>query len=172
MPVIIAITERLVIRQLEPADASFMLAIVNSPGWLKYIGDRNVHSVEDAIAYLENGAIASYRLHGFGLWMMEKKDTAEAAGLCGLIRRPGLNDVDLGFALLPEFQGKGFAYEAVQACISQARLLQLPRLVAITTPDNNASIGLLIKTGFELHDRVTLPGSNEILNLYLLRPEQ
>lgn len=172
MPVIIAITERLVIRQLEPADGAFMFAIVNSPGWLKYIGDRNVHSVADAIAYLENGAIASYRLNGFGLWMMEKKDTGEAAGLCGLIRRPGLNDVDLGFALMPEFEGHGFAYEAVQACISQARLLQLPRLVAITTPDNNASIGLLGKTGFELHDQVTLPGSNEILNLYLLSLEQ
>ncbi|RYY59598.1 MAG: N-acetyltransferase [Chitinophagaceae bacterium] len=168
MPAVITTTERLIIRQLEVGDAVFMLEIVNSPGWLKYIGDRNVHSVEDAVTYLEKGAITSYTLNGFGLWMVEQKHEGSPVGLCGLIRRPGLEDVDLGFALLPGKEGNGYALEAAVACVAQAKLSGIEKLVAITTPGNASSIRLLGKLGFAFTGQVTLPGSTEVLNLYSL----
>ena len=168
MPTLVADTGRIYLRELEVSDAAFMVSLLNSEGWLRYIGDRNVHTTEQGEAYLLNGAIKSYREHGFGLWMIIERETGDSVGLCGLIRRAGLDDVDLGFALMPGKEGRGFAYDAARASVEIAWQRSLPRLVAITTPDNRSSIKLLTKLGFGLQDQVTLPGDTQLLNLYRL----
>lgn len=136
-------------RELQAGDAPFILRLVNEPAWLRFIGDRGIRTLDDARAYLANGPVAMYRRCGFGLWLVELKATGTPIGLCGPIRRDTLPDVDLGFALLPEYWGQGYAHEAAAATIACAKTtLALPRLVAITAPDNHASQGLLKKLGF------------------------
>ena len=100
-------TQRLDVRHLEPDDAPFMLELLNDPDWLRYIGDRGVRTTSEARTYLENGAIRSYREHGFGLYCVVRRDTGASTGICGLVRRPGLDDVDLGFAFLPAYRSLG-----------------------------------------------------------------
>ena len=157
-------TERLIISHLNLEDATFITKLVNSPGWLQYIGDRNVRSVEDAQRYLENGPLKSYAQWGFGLFRVALKTTQTAIGICGLIKRDGLEDIDLGFALLPAYAGKGYAYEAAEAVMAYAQHhLHLQRLVAITLVDNAASLKLLQKLGFRFEHMVRL--NNEDLAL-------
>ncbi|RYY53225.1 MAG: N-acetyltransferase [Chitinophagaceae bacterium] len=166
--VTIAETPRLLLRQLGKSDAAFIYRLVNTEGWLKNIGDRNVHSVENAEAYIERTAIASYKANGFGLWMVESKDNHEPMGICGLIRRPGLEDVDIGFAFMPGFHGKGFAIEAAAATVQQAARVGLRKLVAITLPANKPSVNLLLRLRFRFEKTMTLPGETVPLNLYSL----
>ncbi|MEO6102445.1 MAG: GNAT family N-acetyltransferase, partial [Pseudoxanthomonas sp.] len=112
-------------------DADFMCRLLNEPSFIDNIGDRGVRSLEDAHAYLLKGPVASYLANGFGLYRMQVKATGETAGVCGLVRRPTLDDVDLGYALLPEFCGKGYAVEAAAAVLVHARkVLGLKRIVA------------------------------------------
>lgn len=147
MPVLT--TERLVLRELTPGDAPFILHLVNEPSWLRFIGDRGIRTLDDARAYIVNGPVAMYRRCGFGLWLVELRATGAPIGICGPIRRDILPDVDLGFALLPEYWGQGYAHEAAAATIAHAKTtLALTRLVAITAPDNHASQTLLKKLGF------------------------
>lgn len=147
-------TERLRLRELTPDDAGFILELVNEPAWWRFIGDRGVRTLDDARAYIANGPAAMYRNHGFGLWAVERKDQAVSLGICGLIKRDGLSDVDLGFALLERFWGHGYAHEAAAAVLAHGRdCLKLPRIVAITSPDNERSGGLLEKLGFR-YDRM------------------
>lgn len=147
MPVLT--TDRLGLRELHAGDAAFILRLVNEPSWLRFIGDRGIRNLDHARAYLANGPVAMYRRCGFGLWLMELKTTGAPIGICGLIRRDTLPDVDLGFALLPEYWGQGYAHEAAAATIAYAKnTLALARLVAITAPDNHASQALLKKLGF------------------------
>src|SRR5690349_16881544 len=108
-------TERLILREFTIEDDQFILELLNSPGWLRFIGDRGVRNLNDASNYLQSRIIGSYELNGFGLWMMVVKETNTAVGLCGLIKRDGLDDVDIGFALLPGFEGNGYAWEAASA---------------------------------------------------------
>jgi RimJ/RimL family protein N-acetyltransferase len=143
-------TERLILRELAHSDADFVLRLLNTPGWLQFIGDKQVRSVSDAIQYLNNGPIASYREHGFGLWLVWHKDREMPIGMCGLIKRQFLDDVDIGFAFLPEFFGSGFGYEIAAATMWYAKNeLKIPKIVAITKPNNIASIKLLLK--LDLH---------------------
>lgn len=159
-------TERLDLRHLTEDDAAFMLKLVNSPGWLQYIGDRNVHTEAEAAYYLRNTAIKSYGVNGFGLYMMRTM-TGDQVGICGLIRRPGLEDADIGFALLPQYAGKGYASEAAKAIMqTEARALGLKRVVAITSKTNNASVNVLTKAGFTFERTVILPGDTEELLLF------
>lgn len=142
-------TERLDLCELEPSDADFILRLTNTEGWLRYIGDRGVRSEDDALAYIERGPRAMYAQHGHGLWRINRREDGSAIGLCGLIRRDSLPAPDLGFALLPEFAGLGYAREAAVACIDHAReRFGWPRLLAIVQADNRASLRLLRGLGF------------------------
>jgi len=143
-------TKRLILRQLEVDDAPFILRLVNEPSWLQYIGDKGVGSLEDAKNYILSGPVDMYQRKGFGLWLVELKTNGEPIGICGLIKRETLDDVDIGFALLPEFWKHGYAFEAADATMQFATgKLNLTRVVAITSQDNEASGKLLERLGFE-----------------------
>lgn len=162
-------TQRLVLRHLERADAAFIYELVNDPAWLRFIGDRGVHSQADAERYIADGPVAMYQREGFGLWCVELAATGEPIGLCGLIRRPTLPDVDLGFALAPAHRGAGYTSEAGRGVVDWAwRVGQLQRLLAITSLDNHASIRILEKLGFHFERLVRLAGDNEDLRLFAL----
>ena len=152
-------TARITLRRLTVADAPFMRDLVNEPSWIRFIGDRGVRTVEDARAYLVKGPMAMYERCGFGLWLCEAKASGEALGICGLIKRDTLEDVDLGFAFLPRFRGQGFAHEAAAAVLDYGReVLELDRIVAITSPDNAPSIRLLGKLGLRFERSIELAG--------------
>ena len=151
-------TDRLRLRRLSLDDSPFILRLVNDPSWLEFIGDKNVRSDVDARTYLAQGPLDMYAKLGFGLYLVELKDGGTAIGICGLIKRESLADVDIGFAYLPEFQRKGYAYEAARAVLAHARKdFALKRIVAITSPRNRSSIRLLEKLGLELEQELDLP---------------
>lgn len=144
-------TARLQLQQLVADDAEFILRLTNSAGWLRFIGDRGVHTLQDALGYIEAGPQAMFAAHGHGLWRVNRRGDPTAIGLCGLIRRDSLPAPDLGFALLPEHCGQGYAVEAAQACVVHAReVLRWPQLLAILQADNAGSMRLLKKLGFEI----------------------
>jgi RimJ/RimL family protein N-acetyltransferase len=158
-------TDRICLREYTTDDAPFMLRLVNEPSWLQFIGDRKVYTLDGAKRYLQEGSIKSYARHGYGFWKVELKSTGEAMGSAGLAKRDYLEDVDLGFAFLPEFTGKGYAYEIANAIVDYAKKqLSLPKLVAFTTKENTSSIKLLMKLGFQYEYALMLEG--EELNLY------
>lgn len=160
-------TERLALREFTPDDADFIYRLLNSPGWLKYIGTRNIDSLDDARAYIANKLSPSYKQNGFGFYIAELKDTSSAVGMCGLAKREALDDVDLGFALLPEFEGKGYAYEASVEVIKFAKeSIGLNKLAALTVHYNVPSIKLLEKLGMEFEKNIRMPGDEEKLMLY------
>ena len=160
-------TERLRLRKFIRDDAGFIITLLNTPGWIKNIGDRNVRSDQQAIRYLENGPLSSYQHNGFGLWMVEQKKDSTPVGMCGIIKRETLESPDIGFAFLPQFTGQGLAYEAAKASLQYAlNTLKLPVISGITLPDNVTSIRLLEKIGLKLVKAFRLPGSQEELLLY------
>ena len=143
-------TERLNLRELTLDDAPFILTLLNEPSFLRFIGDKKVRTLEAARQYLLNGPMASYAHHGFGLNLVELNDSHTPIGICGLLKREELPDPDIGFAFLPDFWGKGFAYEAAVAVMNDAReRLKLNRVLAIVNPDNDASIKLLERLGMK-----------------------
>jgi [ribosomal protein S5]-alanine N-acetyltransferase len=160
-------TERLLIRRFTSDDAPFILEQVNEPSFIQNIGDRNIRSVEDARAYLQNGAIASYEKHGFGLSLVILKETGESIGMCGLIKRDELDDVDIGYAFLPRYWSKGYAVEAARATMEYAReKIGLKRLVAIVDPANESSIRVLEKIGMRYEKMVKLSADDIDLKLF------
>lgn len=162
-------TERLILRRLTHDDAQFVLGLLNEPSFLRYIGDKKVRNLEDAWQYILTGPVAMYERYGFGLCLVELKESKTPIGMCGLVKREELPDPDLGFALLPDFWNKGFAFEAAVAVLHDARgRLRLERILAITSLDNEASIGLLQRLGFEFQHVMKLSPEREQLNLFLL----
>jgi len=160
-------TPRLQLRELVEADAPFILELLNEPGWLRFIGDRGIRDAAAARGYIVDVVLTMYRENGFGLWAVQGRDGGDTLGLCGLIRRPGLADVDIGFAFLARHHGRGLAREAAAAVLDHARhVLALPRIVAITSLDNGASIRLLERVGLRFESIVTLPHSEEPLRLF------
>jgi RimJ/RimL family protein N-acetyltransferase len=142
-------TERLILRHFSTHDAPFILALLNEPSFLRYIGDKKVRSLEDARQYILEGPVATYERHGFGLYQVELKDLHTPIGMCGLLKRDDLPQPDIGFAFLPAFWNSGFAFEAATAVLTDARKrLKFDRILAIVNPDNDASIRLLQKLGF------------------------
>jgi RimJ/RimL family protein N-acetyltransferase len=161
-------TKRLVLRWLCTDDAAFILELVNEPPWLKYIGDKGVKTLQDAESYIRKGPIEMYGRLGFGLYLVEIKESSEPIGICGLIKREALEDVDLGFAFLPKFWGKGYAFESASAAMSYGKnMLGLPRIAAITSQDNRPSEKLLEKLGFWFERNVRLGASDDELKLYV-----
>ena len=160
-------TERLFLRGLNVADAPFILALLNEPSFLRYIGDKKVRTLADAEQYILNGPVASYERHGFGLCAVELKETHTPIGMCGLLKREELPDPDIGFAFLPDFWSKGFAFEAAAAVMNDAReRLQLERILAITNQDNESSIKLLQKLGLQIEGGIK--PSTDSAELFLL----
>lgn len=142
-------TARLRLRDIAPSDAPFILTLLNEPSFLQNIGDRGVRTPDDARAYIENGPMASYARHGFGLYLVELRDSREPIGICGLLRRDALPDPDLGYAFLPGYWGRGYAFESAAAVRHYVReQLGVRRLLAIVSPANDASIRLLERLGF------------------------
>jgi len=161
-------TERLRLREFTTEDTEFIVELFNSPGWLKFIGDRKVKTTQQARHYLENGPIKSYSRNNYGLYLVEKKDDGAPVGMCGILKRESLDHPDIGFAFLPQHNGKGFAFEVASALIAYAReKLGITRLAAITVPGNERSIRLLEKIGLTYQKRFKFPNSTEELLLYL-----
>jgi RimJ/RimL family protein N-acetyltransferase len=160
-------TARLSLRWLAPDDAAFIRRLVNEPSWLRFIGDRGVRDDDDARRYLDQGPLAMYAAMGFGLYLVETRGGRTPMGLCGFVKRETLPDVDLGFAFLPEFWGRGYAREAAAATMAFGRrTLGLARVVAITAPDNQPSIRLLERLAFRFERRVRLGDDADELCLY------
>jgi RimJ/RimL family protein N-acetyltransferase len=160
-------TERLVLREFMLDDAPFILRLVNEPPLLQFIGDRGVRTLDAARSYLTDGPIKMYHERGFGLWLVARRSDDTAIGLCGLLKRDTLPDVDIGFALLAEFAGHGYGYEAAAATVAHAKTaIGLRRLVAITVPDNVRSIRLLEKLGFTFERMVRLKDDGPERRLY------
>jgi ribosomal-protein-alanine N-acetyltransferase len=160
-------TDRLVLRPLTTEDAPFVVRLLNEPAFLRYIGDRGVRTVPDAEAYIREGPVRSYAAHGFGLYLVELKDGRVPVGLCGLLKREALDDVDVGYALLPEYASRGYAVEAARATLDHARdALGLRRVVALVTPGNTASTRLLAKLGMAFERTLRMPGADEDVELY------
>lgn len=161
-------TDRLILRKLTADDAEFVFELVNDPAWLRFIGDRGVRNLDDAREYIRKGPVDSYSRHGFGLYAIERKEGASPIGICGLVQRDFLEDVDIGFALLPAFRGRGYAREAARATMTYARqTVGLGRIVAITSRDNDASGRLLEAIGLRFEKMIRIsPDSPEDVKLY------
>ena len=156
---IVCETARLRLRRLRCEDAAFILELLNDPDFLQNVGDRQVRSLADAERYILTGPVASYERWGFGLYLMEIRSTGAPAGICGLLRRDGLEDPDIGFALLPRFRGAGYALEAAIAALRYGReVLGLARIVAITAPENHSSMQVLGRLGLKFDRMIQLPG--------------
>ncbi len=160
-------TERLSLQHLTAGDAEFLIELLNDPSFIRNIGDRGVRTVQDAQAYVQNGPAASYAKNGFGLDLVILKDTGEPIGICGLIKRPTLDDVDIGYAYLPRYWSKGYAVEAASAVKQYAQdVIGLKRLVAIVDPLNLGSIRVLEKIGFTFEKMVKLSADDIELKLF------
>jgi [ribosomal protein S5]-alanine N-acetyltransferase len=162
-------TERLILRRFVAGDAAFILRLLNEPSFIANIGDRGVRTREEAERYLLDGPIASYERHGHGLWLVARKETPHPIGMCGLLKRDQLPDVDLGYAFFPEFWAKGYALESARAALDWACSHGIARVVAIVSPGNAPSIRLLEKLGFAFERFTTMsPGAPDVA-LYALR---
>ncbi len=160
-------TARLRLREFSLEDAAFVLRLLNEPSFIANIADRGVRSIADAERYLAEGPMTSYARNGFGLWMVELCEGGEPAGMCGLIRRDGLEDVDIGYAFLPEHWGAGYASEAAQAALSlAAERFGLRRVVAIVSPGNDPSVRVLERLGFADEGIVRLKDDGEPLRFF------
>ncbi|HYK71724.1 MAG TPA: GNAT family N-acetyltransferase [Pseudoneobacillus sp.] len=160
-------TERLLIRKVTIEDTMFILRLLNEPSWIQYIGDKGVKTEEDAKKYIQSGPIQMYKDYGFGLYVVSLKESGVPIGLCGLIKRISLQYVDIGFAFLPEFTGKGYAFEAAEAVVQYGKqAFSLHKIVAITTLDNVNSQKLLIKLGFHFDSLIKMPHETEELKLF------
>jgi len=162
--------ERVVLERLTLDDAEFIVRLLNDPDFHRYIGDRGVRTPEDARRYLAAGPLTSYANLGFGLYRVARKADGEPMGICGLVKRDWLGDVDLGFAFLPEYRGRGYAREAAHAALAHGHeQLGLQRIVAITDPQNAASISLLERLGMVFEGMIRASADAEPLRLHASR---
>lgn len=160
-------TERLGLREFTTYDTLFIIKLLNSPGWIEFIGERNVKTEEQARAYLDNGPLKSYKEHGFGLSLVETSEDRKPIGMCGISKRTHMEHPDIGFAFLPEFMGKGYAFEIASATLAYAKdTLNLQKIVAFTMPGNSQSIKLIGKIGMKFSELFSLPDSDVKLMLY------
>ncbi|MBJ8103704.1 MULTISPECIES: GNAT family N-acetyltransferase [Bacillus cereus group] len=158
-------TERLTLRWFNIQDAPFILELVNDPAWIQFIGDKRIKNLEDAKNYILNGPVDMYNKMGFGLYLVERKEDLTPLGMCGLIKRDSLEDIDIGFAFLEKFRSKGYGYESVAAVIEYGvHKLGMKRIVAITSIDNAASGNLLEKVGLRFEKIIS--DSGEDLKLF------
>ena len=160
-------TDRLILRWLAIEDAEFILRLLNEPSFLRFIGDKGVRTIDDARDYILNGPVHSYERFGFGLYLTELKETHVPIGICGLLKRDSLKDVDVGFAFLPEFWKQGYAFESAAAVMDYGRnAFGLDRIVAITSPGNDESIKVLVKLGLEFERTIKLSEDGPDIELF------
>lgn len=160
-------TERLLIREFILEDADFIYRLLNSPGWLKFIGDRHVHDLTAAEQYIVNVLMKNYAEQEFGFWHVLLKKDYSSIGMCGLIKRDYLDAPDIGYALLPDFEGQGYAGEAAMATLNYAiQTLKLNPIIAITDTANQRSISLLEKLGMVFQKTVFMPITNKEANVF------
>ncbi|MFK8009343.1 MAG: GNAT family N-acetyltransferase [Saprospiraceae bacterium] len=158
-------TKRLYLREANLDDAKFIFELLNSKGWIDNIGDRGIRTIEDAQQYINNKLIPDYGKNNIAMFIMERKEDGVSIGTCGLIKRPQLEDVDIGFAILEEFGKKGYAYEAASATLRMAvEEIKITRIVGITTLDNKDSQRLLEKIGLAFEKMI--PFEDEELMLF------
>jgi len=160
-------TERLILRKITVDDAAFMLDLLNQPSFIQFIGDRGVRTLDDARQIILVRYIDAYERLGFGVYLTLLRESQLPIGICGLIKRDGLDDVDVGYAFLPQYWSQGYASEAVSAVLAYARnTLGIGRILGITTLDNEASIRVLEKAGFKFEHVIKLPGDDVELKLF------
>jgi RimJ/RimL family protein N-acetyltransferase len=160
-------TKRLILREVSADDAEFMLDLLNQPSFIKYIGDRNVRTVDESKEFIETRYVTSYRDNSFGLYAVELKDSGTVIGICGFVKRDTLPEPDIGFAFLPQFCGQGFAVEAAAGSMKYGEeTLGFTKVLAITTQDNESSGKLLLKIGFKFVESVKMPHDDEELKLF------
>ena len=167
-------TERLLLRPTSTEDASFILDLLNSPKWLRYIGDRNVKTPEQALEYIRVRFKMEYERLGFSSFTVIRKTDLAKIGTCGLYDREGVDGIDIGFAFLPHYEGRGYAFEAAEKVMLLAFYeFGISELKAITSNYNLASKKLLDKLGMTASGKLTLPGDKEELLVYSIqKPEQ
>jgi RimJ/RimL family protein N-acetyltransferase len=163
---LIADTSRLRLRWFTADDAAFILGLLNDPDWIRHIGNRHVHTEDDARCWLQQRLMANYWKQGIGFWAVERLEDGALMGMCGLIHRDGLPDPDVGYAFMPAFRGQGYAREAVRAALAHGRRLGIRRILAIVSPDNQASRQLLLDVGLSERGMTRLPGGDEDLVLF------
>lgn len=162
-------TSRLQIRWLDFDDAEFISQLVNDPDWIRFIGDKGVSNLDDARNYIKTGPMEMYRKHGFGLNRVALKENDKAIGICGILQRETLSEVDLGFAFLPDYRRQGYAFEASEAILEHGlTILGLQRIAAILSPQNMASANLLGKLGFSFEHNYQAEPDTDILDLYIM----
>lgn len=160
-------TERLILRKFVRDDAEFIQHLLNEPSFLRYIGDRGVRTLEDARNYIVSGPLDSYKRYGFGLWLVELRGSKIPIGMCGLLQRPALADADVGFAFLPQFWSRGYAYESASAVLNYGlNIIGLKRILAITNQDNAASIKVLERIGLRFEKMIQLSESEPEIKLF------
>lgn len=160
-------TNRLILREFNLEDSKFIQNLLNTPKWIKFIGDRGIKSKKDAKNYLTNGPIKSYQQNGFGLWLVTLKESLIPVGMCGILKREFLEDYDIGFAMLPEYESNGYCYEAANGTLLFAKnKLKLSRIVGFTLQYNNRSINLLNKLGFKYEKMIRMPNDDDDLALF------
>ncbi|MBC7879295.1 MAG: GNAT family N-acetyltransferase [Anaerolineales bacterium] len=160
-------TDRLILRKLAIDDAAFILDLLNQPSFIQFIGDRGVRTLEDAKNYILKGPVASYERFGYGLYLTSLKEGEVPIGMCGLVKREALQDVDVGFAFLPQYWLKGYAFESASAVLIYAKTtLGLKRMLGIATPDNHGSIRVLEKIGLKFQKMVKLSEDDVELKLF------
>lgn len=160
-------TDRLHLREFIESDAPFVFELVNQPSWVENIGDRGVRTLDDARTYITDRLCSSYASHGYGFWCVERRSDGKPIGLCGLVKRPELDAPDIGYALRPHAWGQGYAFEAAQASVQQARdTYGIRRLVAIVNPTNEPSIRLLERLGMALESSQRMPGETDDVSVY------
>lgn len=160
-------TERLLLRPTDESDASLLFYLMNSEKWLKYIGNRDITSFEKARNYILQRIKPQQQRLGFGSFTIIRKEDNKKIGVCGLYQRQGLPGIDIGFAVLPRFEGKGYAFEATEKTLDAGfSLFGLDAIFAITTLQNTASQGLLKKLGLKDSGTIHLPDETEVLLLF------
>jgi len=161
-------TDRLRLRLLRETDAAFYLALVNDPAFIEHIGDRGLHTLDAARAALRDGPLAMQARYGHSLYLVELLAGGAPIGMSGLVKRDGLDDIDIGYAFLPDHRGRGYAFEAAEAVREHARALGLRRLAAITAPGNAVSIALLLRLGLRFERLASITPGKPPVNLYLV----
>lgn len=160
-------TERLLLRLMTEDDAQFFLELLNEPGWINNVGDRGIRTVEECAAYITRVYTAGYENNGFGLYLTELKETGEPVGICGLVKRDSLENVDVGFAFKERYWGRGYATESAAAALEYGHnTLDIERIVAITTQTNHASARVLEKIGLKFERLIKLGDSDEEERLF------
>ena len=160
-------TERLIIDEMQPAEAPFVLELLNDEAYIEHIGDRNIRTLEQAQEFLVEKVIASYARNGFGMYAVRLKRDGSLVGMCGLVKRESLVDIDIGYGFLSQARGHGYALESARCVMDWATTtLGLQRLVAIVSPTNTPSVTLLESLGLRFESIVKLEGEEDAVKLY------